>query len=103
MGKREMVKWQPFNAVAPGSFMVEEALKEKNKIKRPVLSDDQKQVLQDRVLEGYQNQEEMKIIYFKNGRLFKVEGIINDIVRQERKLIINGKLEIYFSQIVKIS
>lgn len=102
MGKREMVKWQPFNAVAPGSFMINEVLQEKNKIKMPILSDDQKQLLQDKALDSFQNQDDVTIIYFKNGKLFKVTGIISNMLSQERKLVINGKVVIYFSQIVKI-
>ena len=39
------------NAVAPGGFMVNEVLREKNKIDMPILSDDQKAEIQERILE----------------------------------------------------
>ena len=54
-------KWNPFNAVAPGGFMVNEVLKEKNKIDMPILSDDQKMELQERIFEAYNNQYTIKI------------------------------------------
>ena len=54
-------KWNPFNAVAPGGFMVNEVLKEKNKIDMPILSDDQKMELQERIFEAHNNQEIIKI------------------------------------------
>ena len=38
---RGMVKWAPFAAVAPGSVMVNEVLAKKNKVKMPILSEDQ--------------------------------------------------------------
>ena len=44
-------KWNPFNAVAPGGFMVNEVLKEKNKIDMPVLSEDQKMELEKKNVE----------------------------------------------------
>ena len=57
-------KWNPFNAVAPGGMMVNEVLREKNKIEMPILSDDQKMALQERILEAHNNQEIIKIKYF---------------------------------------
>ena len=63
-----MIKWQPFNAVAPGSYMINDVLNEKNKVKMPVLSDDQKQILQDKIIEAFNNQEIVTIKYFRAGR-----------------------------------
>ena len=36
-----MIKWAPFSAVAPGAYMVNEVLSKKNKVKMPILSEDQ--------------------------------------------------------------
>ena len=95
-------KWNPFNAVAPGGFMVNEVLKEKNKIDMPILSDDQKMELQERIFEAYNNQDTIKIKYFRGGRLYITEGKVIKIDANAHKIVLNGGFSVFFSQIVEI-
>ncbi len=95
-------KWNPFSAVAPGGFMVNEVLKEKNKIEMPVLSDDQKMELQERILEAHNNQETIKIKYFRGGRLYITEGKVEKIDANSHKIVLNGGFSVFFSQIIEI-
>ena len=95
-------KWNPFNAVAPGGMMVNEVLREKNKIDMPVLSEDQKMELQERILESYNNQEIIKIKYFRGGKLYTTEGKVKKIDVNAHKIVLNGGLSVFFSQIVEI-
>ena len=95
-------KWNPFNAVAPGGFMVNEVLREKNKIDMPVLSDDQKAEIQERILEVHNNQEIVKIKYFRGGRLYITEGKVEKIDIHAHKIVLNGGFSVFFSQIVEI-
>ena len=95
-------KWNPFNAVAPGGFMVNEVLREKNKIDMPVLSDDQKAEIQERILEVHNNQEIVKIKYFRGGRLYITEGKVEKIDISAHKIVLNGGFSVFFSQIVEI-
>ena len=62
---RGMVKWQPFNAVASGNYMINEVLKKKNKVVMPTLSEDQKELLQEKILRAYELQEVIRIKYYK--------------------------------------
>lgn len=100
---RGMIKWQPFNAVAPGSYMVNDVLKEKNKVNMPVLSDDQKQILQDKIIEAFNNQEIITIKYFRAGRYYLIKGKISNIDVPNLKLTINTENMVFFSQIIEIS
>lgn len=95
-------KWNPFNAVAPGGFMINEVLKEKNKIDMPILSDDQKMELQERIFEAYNNQDTIKIKYFRGGRLYITEGKVIKIDANAHKIVLNGGFSVFFSQIVEI-
>ena len=95
-------KWNPFNAVAPGGFMVNEVLKEKNKIDMPILSDDQKMELQERIFEAYNNQDTIKIKYFRGGRLYITEGKVIKIDANAHKIVLIGGFSVFFSQIVEI-
>ena len=96
-------KWNPFNAVAPGVYMVNEVLKEKNKMEMPVLSDDQKMGIQERIFEAYNNQEIINITYFKAGNMYNIEGIIEKIDVNSKKIVIKGDISVFFSQICEIS
>ncbi len=95
-------KWNPFNAVASGGFMIGDVMSEKNKIEMPVLSEDQKMAIQERIFEAYNNQEIITITYFKGGNMYNIEGIIEKIDINARKIVINSDISVFFSQIVEI-
>lgn len=97
---REKVKWQPFSAVIPSNYMIDDVLRKKNKIKMPILSDDQKEELQCKIISYYNNQEVVKVKYFRDGRLYIMGGKITFIDRNRYKIILNGEFPIFFSQIV---
>ncbi len=94
-------KWNPFNAVASGEYMINDVLKEKNKIQMPVLSDDQKLALQERMFEAFNNQEIIKVKYFKAGRFYIIEGKITNIDQNSHKMVINRDFSVFFSQIIE--
>ena len=96
-------KWNPFNAVAPGGYMVKEVMKEKDKVEMPILSDDQKMAIQERLFEAFNNQEIVNITYFKAGNIYNIEGIIEKIDQNTRKIVINNDISVFFSQICEIS
>lgn len=101
MSDRGMVKWNPFNAVAPGSYMINEVLQEKNKVSMPILSDDQKLMLQSKMIEAFNNQEIIKVKYFRNGKYYVREGIITNIDPNSQKIVINRAFSVFFSQIIE--
>ncbi|MGN1371845.1 MAG: YolD-like family protein [Candidatus Coprovivens sp.] len=93
-------KWNPFNALTSGEYMINDILKEKNKVKMPILSDDQKQELQERMFEAFNNQEVIKIKYYKDGNIYIKDGKITNIDKNNRKIIINHTDYLFFSQII---
>lgn len=95
-------KWNPFNAVAPGSMMVKDVLDEKDKIEMPILSEDQKMVLQEKLLDAFNNQEIIKIKYFKAGKLYITEGKIDKIDINSHKIVLNSGFFVFFSQIIEV-
>lgn len=99
---RGMLKWQPFSAVVPSTRMINEVLNEKNKIKMPVLSDDQKQDIQEKIIEAYNNQDTINIKYYRDGRFYLREGKVTNINGNKHKIAINTNFWIFFSQIVEI-
>ena len=95
-------KWNPFNAVAPGGYMIKEVMDEKNKVEMPILSEDQKMELQERIVEACNNQTLVTIRYFNRGNINIKEGIIEKIDANARKIVLNGGFSIFFSQIIEI-
>ncbi len=96
-------KWNPFNAVAPGGYMIKEVMDEKNKVEMPILSEDQKMEIQEKIFEAFNNQEIINITYFRGGNMYNIEGIIEKIDINSRKIVINNGIPVFFSQIIEIS
>ncbi len=99
---RGMVKWQPFNAVASGNYMINEVLKKKNKVVMPTLSEDQKELLQEKILRAYELQEVIRIKYYKNEYIYIIEGKIIEINKNNYYIGLDNDLKIFFRQIIDI-
>ena len=102
MSNRSQAKWAPFNAVAPGDEMVQEVLKRKNVVKMPILSDDQINEIENKVINSYNNQTKVRIKYFRGGRYYLREGIVVNIDILGRKIALNDEYNLFFSQIIEI-
>ncbi len=96
-----MSKWNPFNAVASGDYMINDVMKEKNKVSMPILSEDQKLELQNKMFEAFYNQEMINVKYFKAGKVYIIEGIITNIDQNSHKIILNSDISVFFSQIIE--
>lgn len=92
-------KWAPFNSIMDGKIIINQIIKENNKISKPVLSDDQLNTLNNNIIESYNNKSLININYYSNGNIFNIKGIINFIDINNKYLIIKTK-KIYFSQII---
>ena len=97
-----MSKWAPFNAVAPGDEMIKEVLKRKNVVKMPILSDDQINEIEKKVVNSFNNQVKIRIKYFRGGRFYLREGIVVNIDVLGRKIALNDEYNLFFSQIIEI-
>ena len=88
MSNRSKAKWAPFNAVAPGEEMIKEVLKRKNIVKMPILSDDQITEIENKLINSYNNQIKINIKYFRGGRYYLREGIVDNIDVLGRKIVL---------------
>ena len=97
---RANVKWAPFAAVVQGSSMINDVLSKRGKVEMPILSEDQIQVLEEKINEAFHNNEYVKIKYYKDGRFLVKEGKIKRIDKYERKIVFFPNFPLFFSQIV---
>ncbi|MFL0492997.1 MULTISPECIES: YolD-like family protein [unclassified Bacillus (in: firmicutes)] len=64
-----MVKWSPF-ATMPEQFAgIREIIKEKNKITRPILTPEEKELIENLLLCSLLSEEEILITYYEDGYL----------------------------------
>ncbi len=100
MTNRSNIKWQPFESVISTQSMLNNVLKEKNKIAMPILSEDQYNNLQNKIFTSYHNKDVVTIKYYKAGRLYKIKGSVTNIDQNNQKIIINNHFSLFFSQII---
>lgn len=103
MNDRGMIKWQPFSSVAPSSYMVKDILKKKNKISKPILSNDQLEHLNKLIIECYYNQISLNIRYYKNASVNNIKGKIIKLDCSNSFIYMNNGLKLHFSQILSIN
>ena len=93
MSDRGMKKWAPFSSLIEQATCLEEMKYQRNKISKPILTDDQKEKI-EYVLQTYQKGQAVKIKFYNDGYLYVVETQIKRIDIENRCLILtNGKLK----------
>lgn len=97
--QRGMKKWQPFNALEHFNEYISESYKEKNLLKRPQLSQEQIDELNNSLT--IYNHDEVNITHYKQGEILQTKGIINKIDVPNQVLTIN-KTKILFMNLLKI-
>ncbi len=98
-----MNSWMPFNAVCDGTSLVDMIEKEKSRFKKPTLSEEQLEDIQDKIITAYNNEEVINIKYYNSGYLYQVKNIIKKIDEIDKKIVLkNGKV-IFFSQIINVN
>jgi len=104
MKDRGMIKWQPFDSVTSSKKMIQHIMNEKSKIKKPVLSQEQLEDIQNKIWEGFHSQIPLRIIYFFDGRYqVKQNILISDIQLGFKKILFEDHSSLYFDQIIRVT
>lgn len=98
---RGFIKWRPFDSCFSSQSVVKNIVLEKNKINMPILSEEQINNIEKNIITSYQLKNNVKLEYYYNGEINYIEGKIDCINLQEKKICIKNK-SIYVSQIVQI-
>lgn len=101
MNDRGMIKWQPFNSVISGKTIIESIQKEKSKLKKPIMSEEEINYLEKNIIDAYFMKENVNITYFQDGEILQVNGKIKKI-DQIYKLVYLDYKKLLFSQIINI-
>ena len=99
---RGMIKWAPFNSVISSKEVVRSIQSERNIFKMPIFSDEQKQNIEEKLIEAFYEQKTVCIDYFYAGKIIQKNGIIKKIDSTFHKIYFNNQILI-FEQILKIN
>ena len=100
---RGMIKWMPFNSVVPLNSIKTKIKDERNAMSFPILSEDELATIQENLFIAYHSKEEVIITYFYHNNLYKLKGIIDNIITDKKLIILNKNIKLYFNQIIKVS
>lgn len=98
---RGMIKWQPFNSVINNKEVINSLLKEKSKKAKPIMSEEEINLLEEKIINCYYTQSEVSLTYYKNGYLLNIKGKIKKI-DQVYKMIYIKTQKLLFNQIIMI-
>ena len=77
-------------------------MKEKTKVTRPIMSDDEIKTIEDAIIDAYYTEQKVYITYFKNGYNYEYYGKIKKI-DSSNKLIYLNNLKLLFNQITGVT
>jgi len=100
MSDRGMKKWAPFSSLIEQATCLEQMRYERNKIDKPVLSDDQIEKI-NYILQSYKRGQIVKIKFYNDGYLYVIETQIKRIDLENRCLILT-KEKLKFENIIDI-
>lgn len=102
MNDRGIVKWAPFNSVINGNQVLNEINYERNKISKPILSEEQITVLEENIITAYSERSIINLYFYKNGCINIINGQITKLDPVNKIITINNKTRIYFNNIIDI-
>ncbi|EOP53806.1 YolD-like family protein [Bacillus nitratireducens] len=66
-----MIKWQPFASMPEQFAVIKEIISEQTKVPRPILTQDAKEMIENKLLCSFLGEEEVLLTYYKDGYLYK--------------------------------
>ncbi|EGQ1387163.1 YolD-like family protein [Staphylococcus aureus] len=91
---RGIVKWQPFKTMPQQYEMIDQYIEDQNKVDIPLLSDDQLQLINEKVQYKMKNHIVSDVSYWKNGYISTLQCYISNVDTLEGVMLVsteNGK------------
>ncbi|PDY26960.1 YolD-like family protein [Bacillus thuringiensis] len=103
---RKMVKWTPFAAMPEQFAGIREIIKEKNKVTRPILTTEEKELIENMLLCSLVAEEEIMITYYEDGYLLSSYMTVVDIDPSNSAVICTdafyNTMKLQFSNIIDV-
>lgn len=91
---RGIVKWQPFKTMPQQYEMIDQYIEDQNKVDIPLLSDDQLELINEKVQYKMKNHIVSDVSYWKNGYISTLQCYISNVDTLEGIMLVtteNGK------------
>lgn len=102
MTDRKMMKYKPFNSVVNVNSLVNDVEKTRNKINKPILSEDDYIEIEYNLIYSFNEGIGIIIQFYKDGYLNEVKDKVISFDRNKKRVILKSNTPIYFNQIVKV-
>ena len=100
---RAEIKWSPFESLFHAQDITKEIATEKAKRTKPILSEEQKNENEKRLLRAYHTQEEIQISYFYKGFIYQKKTYIIYINSTQKAIYLADHTTLYFDQIIHLT
>lgn len=101
-----MIKWSPFAAMPEQFVGIREIIKEKNKVTRPILTAEEKELIENMLLCSLVSEEEIMITYYEDGYLLSGYMTVVDIDPSNSAVICTdafyNTMKLQFSNIIDV-
>lgn len=101
-----MVKWTPFAAMPEQFAGIREIIKEKTKVERPTLTQDEQERIENMLLCSLVSEEEIMITYYEDGYLLSSYMTVVDIDPSNSAVVCTdafyNKMKLQFANIIDI-
>ncbi|WP_413565471.1 YolD-like family protein [Bacillus sp. 3P20] len=103
---RGMIKFTPFAAMPEQFAGIREIIKEKNKVTRPILTAEEKELIENMLLCSLLSEEEILITYYEDGYLLSSYMTVVGIDQQHSAITCTdafyNKMNLQFSNIIDV-
>ena len=100
MHDRGMIKWMPFNSVVNTKYIVNSIEKEKRKISKPILSDEQIAEIENNILESFINKVPISFKIYQAGYIYEFIDTVTNIDSSKKIIVLANHKKIYFREII---
>ena len=101
-----MVKWQPFASMPEQFVGIREIIKEKSKGPQPILTDEEKELIENMLLCSLLSEEEILITYYEDGYVLSSYMTVVDIDPSNSAVICTdafyNKMKLQFYNIIDV-
>ncbi|MDA2513369.1 YolD-like family protein [Bacillus cereus] len=103
---RKMVKWTPFAAMPEQFAGIREIVKEKTKVERPTLTQDEQERIENMLLCSLVSEEEIMITYYEDGYLLSSYMTVVDIDPSNSAVVCTdafyNKMKLQFANVIDV-
>lgn len=99
---RGIAKWLPFSTIPLQHEMLNEFISDQNKIEKPILSDDQVNVMNQKLIYKMFHNPEIKLKFYNDGYLDEIDGVIHKVEPLESALYVYEKEKLKLIELTNI-